>query len=421
MTRYVFDPFGKLYAERTSSMVSSEIRDLLSITARPDVISLAGGLPETGAFPPEMMAEIAREVFLEDGPGSLQYGPTDGYAPLKKVLCEIMALEKIHAHPEEIVVTTGAQQALEILAKIFINPGDWVVVEAPSYVGALNSFMSYQPRFITVGMDQEGLKTDILAQRLKELRKRGEGAKFLYTVPNFQNPAGITMSAQRRARLLEIAREFELLVIEDNAYGMLRFEGEPLVPLKAQDPENVVYLGTLSKILSAGLRIGWVYAPAPVTERVLLAKQSADLCTSSLTQRIAFRYFTTQNWRGLIEKLVDTYRERKEAMLRALEEFFPEEATWTRPQGGFFIWASLPPFINTSDMLANAVENKVAYLPGAGFYPDEQGTSEMRLAFCHPPPEKIWEGIERLSKVINRELSIARSLGLDIDKKGKKG
>lgn len=393
-------------------MVSSEIRDLLSVTARPDIISLAGGLPNTQVLPPEVLIEVASEVFRDDTPGSLQYGPSDGYAPLKRVLCQVMSLENIHAYPENLVITHGAQQALEILAKIFINPGDCIVVEAPTYVGALNSFMSYQPTFITIPMDEEGLNLGILADRLSRLRRQGTKAKFLYTVPNFQNPAGITLSAKKRARLLEVAQEFELLIIEDNPYGLLRYEGEPLPPLKSLDPENVIYLGTLSKIFSAGLRVGWILAPGPVSEKVLLAKQSADLCTSTLTQRIAYYYFATQNWQAVISRLVNLYRSRRDAMLAALEEYFPEEASWTRPQGGLFIWARLPKYINTKDMLASALENKVAYVPGTGFYPDAKGTNEMRLNFSYPPEEKIWEGVRRLSKVINRELSLARSLGL---------
>lgn len=413
--RHVFDQHDDIYAERTYSMVSSEIRDLLSVTARPDIISLAGGLPDTTVMSPEMMSEVAARVFAEDGAGALQYGPTDGFAPLKHVLCTIMEEEGLKVYPEELIVTHGSQQALEMLSKIFINPGDVVIVEAPSYVGALNSFMSYQPEFITIEMDDEGLRLDLLRNALEGLEREGRRAKFLYTIPSFQNPAGITLSRERREGLVEMAREFDLLLIEDNPYGLLRFEGELLPPLKTMDPDRVIYLGTLSKICSAGLRVGWVCAPGPVLEKVSLAKQAADLCTATLTQHIAYGYFTTQDWRAVISQLIKIYRGRRDAMFESLEEFFPEGVSWTRPEGGFFIWARMPAYINTKDMLAKALESKVAYVPGTGFYPGRQGTFEMRLNFSFPPEEAIHEGIKRLSKVIKREISLARSLGLDKD------
>ncbi len=410
---FVFKDYDTLYAERTFSMVSSEIRDLLSVTARPDIISLAGGLPETRVIPAETMSELAARVFAEDGPGALQYGPSDGFAPLKRVLCSIMEEEGLRAYPEEVIVTNGSQQALEMLSKILINPGDTVVVEAPSYVGALNSFMSYQPRFITIEMDEEGLRLDLLAAALEGLRRQGGRAKFLYTVPSFQNPAGITLSLERRAGLLELAREHDLAIIEDNPYGLLRYEGEALPPLKALDPGRVIYLGTLSKICSAGLRVGWVHAPGPVLEKVLLAKQSADLCTGTLAQRIAHAYFATQDWRTVIARLVGIYRRRRDALLASMEELFPEEASWTRPRGGFFVWARVPAYVNTKDMLARAIDSKVAYVPGTGFYPGTGGSSEMRLNFSFPSEEEIGEGVKRLAKVMKREISLARSLGLD--------
>lgn len=414
-----FDYFRGLYADRTHSMMSSEIRELLAVTARPDIISLAGGLPYTGVMPVEMLVELAERVFREDGPGAMQYGPTDGYAPLKHSLCMVMEEEGLRAYPEEILITHGSQQALDMLSKILLNPGDPVIVEAPSYVGALNSFMSYQPEIHTVSMDGEGLLLGELEAVLLRLRRGGRRAKFLYTVPNFQNPAGITLSAERRLGLVELAREHDLLIIEDNPYGLLRYEGEPLPTLKSLDPQRVVYLGTLSKIFSAGLRVGWAYAPPPLLEKLLLAKQSADLCTSTLTQRMAHAYFQTQDWRATIARLVKLYRSRRDAMLESLEEFFPEEAAWTRPDGGFFVWASLPPYLDTKSMLAKSVESKVAYVPGTGFYPGRRGANEMRLNFSYPEESDIREGIKRLSRVIRREMSLARSLGLDADGAGR--
>lgn len=410
--RFVLDPFLGQYASRTSSMYSSEIRDLLAVTARPDVISLAGGLPYTQAIEPEAVLELAREVILGDCSSALQYGPTDGYAPLKKDLVEVMREEGIPAFPEDIIITHGAQQGLEIIAKIFLNPGDHVITEGPSYVGALNSFQSYQPVIHPIPMDEEGMCMEPLEQCLRELAARGERAKFIYTVPNFQNPAGITMGRDRREALLRLAEEYGCLVVEDNPYGLLRFEGDPLPSLRSMAPDRVVYLGTLSKIFSAGMRIGWVAAPRPILEKLLLAKQSADLCTSSFTQRLAHLYFTRYQWRSKVKELALLYRRKRDVLLEALQEHLGDIARWTRPQGGLFVWLTLPGYIDTTEMLASALERKVAYVPGTGFYPGREGANSMRLNYSFPEDEDLREGISRLAKVIQREVALAESLGL---------
>ncbi len=410
--RYELDRYAALYAMRTGSMVSSEVRDLLSVTERPDIISLAGGLPYTRMMDGEMIARLFADIMHEEGAEALQYGTTDGLVRLKEEIVYVMAAEGLEVHPEEVVITHGSQQGLELLSKIFINPGDVILTEAPSYVGALNSFVSYQPRLEGVPLDDRGLQTEALRKRLEALAAARERPKFLYVIPNFHNPAGVTMSMERRQSLLELVHEYELLLLEDNPYGLLRFEGDPLPSLKSCAPDSVVYLGTLSKILSAGMRLGWFVAPAPIAEKLLLAKQSADLCTSSLTQRLAQAYFATQDWQGVIEKLVGVYRCRRNTMLAALEEFFPEGISWTHPEGGFFIWANLPEYVNTKDMLAAAIDQKVAYVPGMAFFPDRSGANYMRLNFSYPPEEQIWEGVRRLSLVIKRELKLARSLGL---------
>lgn len=412
--RITIDPFYGHYASRTSQMLSSEVRDLLAVTARPDIISFAGGLPYTEAIDPEVMLETVSGVIREECPAALQYGPTDGYVPLKHDLVEVMAEEGIHCLPEDIVITHGAQQALDLLAKILINPGDHIIMEGPTYVGALNSFMSYQPVIHTIPLDDGGIAVERLEEVLEGLASRGIRPKFLYTVPNFQNPTGITLEEDRRHAVLSLSREYDFIIIEDNPYGLLRYEGEPLPPLRSLDEERVVYLGTLSKIFSAGMRIGWVSAPRPVLEKVLLAKQSADLCTSSFTQRIAHRFFRERDWRGLISKLRAIYRERRDAMLSALDDYFPEEIRWTKPAGGLFVWVTLPEYINSSDMLASALEYKVAFVPGTGFFPPPGGTNYMRLNFSYPGLEEIWEGIKRLSKVIKREFAIASCLGLGL-------
>jgi DNA-binding transcriptional MocR family regulator len=411
--RFILDPFTEQYADRTSSMLSSEIRDLLAVTARPDIISMAGGLPYTQAFDPEVLMRIVRRVLADDYAAALQYGPTDGFAPLKHSLVEVMREEGTDCFPEDIMITNGAQQGLEIISKVFLNPGDHVLVEAPSYVGALNSFLSYQPQIHAVPMDDHGLMIDRLRGILSELASRGERAKFIYTIPNFQNPAGITLSAERRRALLEAARDYDCLVVEDNPYGLLRFEGTPCPTLRSLDQERVIYLGTLSKIFSAGMRIGWVAAPHPILNKLLLAKQSADLCTSSFTQRIAYIYFTEEDWRGQIRMLVDIYRSRCHGMLRAMDEHLSGLARWTRPQGGFFLWVTLPDFIKTSEMLASAIEMKVAYVPGNGFFAHKGGANCMRLNYSYADNELAEEGIKRLAKVARREISLARALGLD--------
>lgn len=410
--KYVLDPFSEKYAHRTSSMLSSEIRDLLEITARPDIISLAGGLPFTQAFDPQVILRLVGKVLEEDCASSLQYGPTDGFAPLKRTLTEIMREEGTPCLPEDLVVTNGAQQGLEIISKILINPGDHIITEAPSYVGALQSFLGYQPEIHAIPMDEEGMVLEEVRDTLRSLAERGEGAKFIYTIPNFQNPAGITMSRERRYALLGVADEFDCLVVEDNPYGMLRFEGDPMPTLRSLDEGRVLYLGTLSKIFSAGMRIGWVAAPHPILEKLLLAKQSADLCTSSFTQRIAHLYFTEEDWKAQVNQLVEIYRERRNVLLSALEEFLEELCHWTRPQGGLFVWVTLPEYIHTSEMLASAIDAKVAYVPGSGFFPYRGGENCMRLNFSYQEPDVLWEGIRRLSKVIKREVALARSLGL---------
>ncbi|MEW6555496.1 MAG: PLP-dependent aminotransferase family protein [Actinomycetota bacterium] len=412
--RFTLDPFSDIYAHRTQSMYTSEIRDMLAVTARPDIISLAGGLPYTQAMDPETIARSVRRVLAEDHATALQYGPTDGFAPLKHCLVEVMREEGTPCFPEDIIITNGAQQALEMIAKIFVNPGDHIITEAPSYVGALNSFLSYQPRIHAVPMDGEGMVLGALRDVLRELAAAGEAVKFIYTIPNFQNPAGITMSAERRFGLLELAHEYDCLVVEDNPYGMLRFEGTRCPTLRSLDESRVIYLGTLSKIFSAGMRIGWAAAPHPILDKLLLAKQSADLCSSSFTQMVAHSYFTGEDWKGQVHQLNEIYRSRRDAMLGALREHLSGIAGWTRPEGGLFVWVTLPGFIKTSEMLAAAIDAKVAYVPGGGFFPYGGGENCMRLNFSYSDEETIHEGIKRLAKVTRREISLARALGHEV-------
>ncbi len=406
MTELIFDKWAKLYAERTKFMRSSEIRDLLNVTARPDIISFSGGLPDTKSFPMEIIVEIVRHLMHREGSVLLQYGNSEGYTGLKKVIVNLMEEMGISVEEEDILITDGAQQGLELLGKIFIDPGDTVIVEAPSYVGGLQAFSSYQANFVSVPLDENGLKVDVLKQTLEKLEKEGKTPKFLYTVPTFHNPAGVVLSSKRRKELVALAKEYNLLVVEDDPYSWVQFEGERLKPLRSLD-ESIIYLGTFSKIFSPGLRIGWVVAPRPIIDKLIFAKQAADLCSSSFTQRVIAEYFLNYPWKIHLNRLVGLYRERRNAMVDALKEFLPTEASWTNPQGGLFLWAKLPDYVDTTEMLAEAInEAKVSYVPGRAFFADRSGKNCMRLNFSYPDAEEIHEGVKRLSQVVKRKISL---------------
>jgi 2-aminoadipate transaminase len=389
-------------------MRSSAMRDLMEITARPEVISLAGGLPDTSTFPPETFVALMEQIARECCASALQYGPTEGFEETKRRMVEVMAEEGMRADPDDIVVTTGGQQVIDLVAKTLVDPGDVVICEAPTYPGAVPVFSSYEADVIQIEMDADGMRIDLLEEALNRLDAERRRPKFIYTVPTFQNPAGVTLSEPRRRRLVELARERELLVLEDNPYGLLRYEGDPLPPLFALDGgEYVLYLGTFSKILSPGIRLGWLAAPAPVLAKVKLGKQAADLCSSSLTQKLVDAYFEQGRWRRYIADLSVLYRERRDTMLDALAEFFPPEAEWTRPAGGLFIWATLPDFIDTSDLLAKAIrEEQVAFVPGAAAYVDGRGASSMRLNFSGADADAIREGVRRIGKVIGEQIAL---------------
>ncbi|MGZ8625855.1 MAG: aminotransferase-like domain-containing protein, partial [Actinomycetota bacterium] len=337
---------------------------------------------------------------------ALQYGAGQGSPLLRERLAALMAEEGAVADPEDLVVTTGAQRALDLVGKILIDPGDPIVVEAPAYVGALSAFSAYEPRFLQVDLDDEGMVVD----QLEDLLLRGERPKFVYTVPNFHNPAGVTMSRRRREQLIALCREAHLPIVEDNPYGLLRFEGEPEPTLRSLDPHNVIYLGTVSKVFSPGVRVGWAVAEPGVLQRLVLAKEAADLCGSQFTMLVTERYFAGELWRRNLERLVDTYRSRRDAMLAALGERFPADATWTIPAGGFYVWVTLPEYFDTPTLLAAAVERKVAYVPGTAFYPDGRGRQQMRLSFCFPTEERIEEGVRRLGELLADEEELYRSL-----------
>src|SRR3954466_8379257 len=366
--------YAGLFASRTRGMKSSAMRDLMAVIARPEVISLAGGLPDTGAFPKDTLTAVMAGIARESAAEALQYGPTEGIAGAKACIVEVMAAEGIRADPEDMIVTAGGQQVIDLVARALVDPGDVIIAEAPTYPGAVPVFSSYQADVVQIEMDSDGMRIDLLEEALERLERDGRRPKFIYTIPTFQTPAGVTMSLPRRRRLVEIAHERELLVLEDSPYGLLRYEGESVPSLYSLDGGvYVMYLGTFSKILSPGIRIGWVLAPPPVLEKLNLGKQAADLCSSTLSQLMVTAYFEQTNWRDYIDSVAETYRARRDTMLDALAEHFPAQAEWTRPAGGLFIWATLPDFIDTTDLLARALRDNVAFVPGAAAYPDGGG------------------------------------------------
>jgi 2-aminoadipate transaminase len=401
--------YEALFAARTRGMKSSAMREMMALTERPDVISLAGGLPDTSTFEPELYAKLMSQVAAESTARALQYGPTDGMAVAGECIVEVMAAEGTFVDPSEVIVTTGGQQVIDLVCKTLIDPGDVIVAEAPTYPGAVPTFAAYQARVVQIEMDADGMPIDELEDTLDRLAAEGRRPKFIYTIPNFHNPAGVTMSLQRRRRLVEVARERELLVLEDNPYGLLRYEGEPLPTLYSLDASNagkdgasdlVIYLGTFSKILSPGLRLGWSVAPRPVLEKLNLGKQGADLCSSPVTQLFVATYFRERDWREYLEQLKELYARRRDTMLEALEEHFAGKASWTRPQGGLFIWATLDSDVDTTDLLANS--QGVAFVPGRAAYMDERsGASSMRLNFAGVPDEDIREGIRRIGQIMS--------------------
>lgn len=401
-----FDEWEDVYADRIEHLRRSAVRDLFAAISRPNVIGLSGGSPDISSLPLDEVAECAKRVVTENGLKSLQYGGSDGRIETRTMVADMLAEDDIHVDPDEIIITGGSQQALDFMGRVFINPGDKIIVEGPSYLGALQAFSAYQPDVEVVPMDGEGMRMDALEETLKRLGPRG--AKFIYTIPNVQNPAGVTMTLERRKRLLELAREYHIQVIEDDPYGRLRFEGEHIPPLKSMDP-NVIYLGTTSKIFAPGLRLAWCVAPKPVIAKINLCEQGASLCCSAFNQILAEQYFGRTDWKGTLEKSKAIYRSRRDAMISALEEFFPPEATWTHPQGGLFVYVTLPPYFDTEQMMSAALENGVAYVPGSNCFPNGEGKSSMRLAFSYEPEEKIREGVRRLSEVIADRMELYRA------------
>jgi 2-aminoadipate transaminase len=402
--------YAALFADRTKVMRSSAMRDLMALTERDDVISLAGGLPDTSTFPPDSYASLMSTVSVQSCARALQYGPTEGFALVKSCIADVMSAEGMRVDTDEMLVTTGGQQAIDLVCKTLVDPGDVVVAEAPTYPGAIPTFCSYQADVVQIPMDRDGMRTEQLEATLDALERDGRRPKFIYTVPNFHNPAGVTMSLERRRELVRIASERQLLVLEDNPYGMLRYEGEPLPTLYSLDDEFVIYTSTFSKILSPGVRLGWAVAPAPILEKMQVGKQGSDLCSSSISQYFVRAYFDAGPWGDYVGSLVEIYRRRRDVMLDALAEHFPREAEWTHPQGGLFIWATMPDYIDTTDLLARALQEKVAFVPGRAAYLDGRGGSSMRLNFSGVPESAIREGVRRIGEVVHEQVAMYGTL-----------
>lgn len=397
------------YALRMDNIKSSTIRELLKITSQPDIISFAGGLPAPDVFPIEKFKEAAEVVLTEMGESALQYGTTEGYQPLREMIAKNASKYGLQISADNVLITAGSQQALDLMGRIFINRGDRVLVESPTYLGALQAWNAYGVKYITIPFDDNGMRTDMLESCLRT------GLKFIYVLPNFQNPTGVTLSRERRKQLVEISNAYGVPILEDDPYGQLRYEGDHLPPVVVFDDEirakevpvysgNVIYTSTFSKILAPGLRLAWVVAPIDVIKKLVQAKQGCDLHTSTLTQYIAYQVSNSPWMKIHIQFIRKIYKERRDVMIQTLEEFMPEGVQWTKPKGGLFLWVTLPENCDTTALFSTAVEAKVAYVPGTSFHPLGGGLNTMRLNFSYSKPEIIREGIKRLAKVLKENM-----------------
>jgi len=387
------------FAERTKNMRSSIIRELLKITQQPGVISFAGGLPAPEMFPVREFREACDFVLTEVPDRALQYGPTQGFSGLLDYLAAQGQKYGVPTLAENILVTNGSQQALDLIGRVFIDPGDKILTECPTYLGAIQAWRVYGPEFVTVPIDEKGMDVDAAAKILEQ-----HDIKFIYVLPNFHNPGGTTMSLERREKLVRLAAEHNAFIVEDDPYGELRFEGEDIPPIVSMHKENVIYLSTFSKTLAPGLRLGWISGPSDIIGRLGQAKQGADLHTGTFVQYVAYDICERGLLRSHVRKIRAEYRKRRDVMLEAMDEFFPEGVTWTRPEGGLFLWVQLPEGTDTEKLFRIALDEKVAFVPGYVFYPNGGGKNTMRLNFSCMAPPHIREGIERLGRAIKRQL-----------------
>ncbi|HET6652433.1 MAG TPA: PLP-dependent aminotransferase family protein [Nocardioides sp.] len=405
------DSYVDRYAARTNGMTASEIRALFSVASRPEVVSLAGGMPNISGLPLDVVGRAIHDLVQRNGTVAMQYGSGQGDPTLREQICDVMRLEGIEAHPDDVVVTVGSQQAVDLVTRIFCDPGDVVICEAPSYVGALGVFRAYECDVVHVAMDADGLVPAALRDAIATCRAQGRRIKFLYTIPNYHNPAGVTLTAERRTEILEICREADVLVLEDNPYGLLGFDDQPIPALRADEADGVIYLGSFSKTFAPGFRVGWVLAPHAVREKLVLAQESATLCPPAFSQLAVSTYLTSHDWLGQIKQFREMYRERRDAMVEALDDLMPATARWNVPNGGFYVWLTLPEGLDAKAMLPRAVTARVAYVPGTAFFADGFGAQSMRLSYCYPTPERIREGVRRLTGVIDDELELRETFG----------
>ena len=398
--------FSRHFAERTKDMKASEVRELLKLLQVPGMISFAGGFPNPETFPTELIRKIVDDILRKDGSQALQYGITEGYPPLREAVADRMNKKGMDVSKDNVLITSGSQQVIDLMGKMFIDPGDIVVVSAPTYLTALTAFSAYQATFESIPLDQDNMRMDLFEDRMKKLARRGRPPKIVYVLPNFHNPAGVTMPEKNRKKLIDLASDFDLIVLEDDPYSELRYTGEPIPPIKSFDDEGrVVYMGTFSKILAPGLRIGWLVADPEILRKLVIAKQSTDVCTNVLSQRIAHEYIIQGHIDPQIEKIKKIYGRKLDIMLRGLEEYAPSEIKWVKPEGGMFLWVTLPETIDSGDLLTKALKKRVAFVTGKAFYADPRdGKNAMRLNFTHPSDDTITEGLKRLGSVMNQEL-----------------
>ena len=401
------DLWSDRYASRANGLSASEVRALFAVVSRPEVVSLAGGMPFVPALPKERMIESFQSLMANRSASALQYSGGQGDPTLREHIKEIMSLEGVKSDVDNIVVTTGSQHGLDLVSSLFLDPGDVVLAEGPSYVGALGVFRARQAHIEHVYTDNNGISPEALSETIKRVQAAGKNIKFLYLVPNFANPSGVTLAAERRSQILQICRKHHILVLEDNVYGLLYFEEKAPDALRSLDEDGVIYLGSFSKILVPGFRVGYVLAPPSIKEKLVLANESAVLCPSAFSQMMISEYLSTNDWKAQIAVFRNEYRIRRDAALSAMDEFLPELTT-TKPGGGFYLWVDLPAGVDSKKMLPKAVENLVAYTPGTAFYGNGTGQEFLRISYSYPTPENIRVGVERLAKTINAELGSSK-------------
>ena len=405
-----FDSFKHAYAARAENLAVSEVRALFSVVSRPEVVSLAGGMPDVSALDKDLIEKAFQSMMTSRGNYALQYGGGQGDPRLREQIQEIMALEGVHGSVEDIMITTGSQHALELISDLFLDQGDVVLVEAPSYVGAVGIFRHKEAHIEHVFTNDQGISPEALREAAERMIASGHQVKMLYLVPNFANPSGVTLTAERRVEVLKICRELGILIVEDNPYGQLFFDKQPPKAIRSLDDQGVVYLGSFSKILSPGLRVGYVLAPPAIREKLVLANESAILSPATFAQMLVSEYLSISDWQGQIATYRELYKTKRDAALAALQQYLPKVQT-TRPDGGFFLWLTLPEDLNSKEMLPLAVNELVAYTPGTAFFGDGRGANNIRVCFSHPTAENVAVGIKRLSNVINAQIELNETFG----------